>query len=170
MFEDIVTKWRFTPLRAYDETGRFIKTQDLESSLTGSLVHVYFELKHYAIRSKRTDNIASNTFSAISTQVKILERGSEKPRSPYKSLMLKGPSVLPRSPTKKKDQTNATNTFKTGHVLSSPQSILPANPSHLKQHATHSPTPRKQRGKKGRLKRKTKPRQPKTTASRLKRV
>ena len=119
MFEDIVTKWRFTPLRAYDETGRFIKTQDLESSLTGSLVHVYFELKHYAIKSKRTDNIAGNTFSAISTQVKILECGGEKPRSPYKSLMLKGPSVLPRSPTKKKDQTNTANTFKPGLVLSS---------------------------------------------------
>ena len=77
----------------YDTKNHFIKTDELESSLKGSLVHVYFELRHYAIKSKRTDSIAGNTFSAISTQVKVLERGSEQCRSPYKSMLLKGPTI-----------------------------------------------------------------------------
>ena len=63
--------------------GRFIKVHNLlvESSLTGSLVLVYFELKCYAIKSKKTDNImiAGNTFGAILTQVKVLvEPGTER--------------------------------------------------------------------------------------------
>jgi hypothetical protein len=78
------------------------------------LVLVYFELKHYAIRDKRTNAIMSNTVSAMATQVKVLERGAERRPSPYKSLMLKGPSFLPQSPSKKKDQTNAVNAFHPG--------------------------------------------------------
>ena len=118
LFDDIVPKWCATPLPAFDENGQFIKTHDLESLLPGSLVLVYFELKHYAIKSKRTDSIAGNTFSAISTQVKILERGVEKRRSPYKSLLLRGPSVLPQSSGKKREQTKTMNTFDTGNVPS----------------------------------------------------
>ncbi|KAF8801500.1 hypothetical protein BYT27DRAFT_6794916 [Phlegmacium glaucopus] len=53
------------------------------------------------MRDKRTNAITSNTFTAISTQIKILERAADRP-SPYKSLMLKGPTFLPQSPSKKK--------------------------------------------------------------------
>ena len=92
-FEDIVPKWCVSPLCAYDTKNHFMKTDELESSLKGSLVHVYFQLRHYAIKSKRTDGIAGNTFSAILTQVKVLERGSEQCRSPYRSMLLKGPTI-----------------------------------------------------------------------------
>ena len=63
-----------TPLPAFDANGKFIKVSDLENSLRGSLVLVYFELKHYAIKDKKTNGVAGNTFSAIATQVKILKR------------------------------------------------------------------------------------------------
>jgi hypothetical protein len=86
----------------------------LEDSLKGSLVLVYFELKHFAIRGKRTDGVAGNTFSAIATQVKILERGADRRPSPYKSQLLKGPKFLPQSPSLKKDQISAVNAFHPG--------------------------------------------------------
>ena len=116
VLEDIAPKWHVNrdPLPAFDMKGRFIKVHNLESLLTGSLVLVYFELKHYAIKSKKTDNIAGNTFSAISTQVKVLEPGTEHRQSPYKSLMLKGPIVLRK--IFKKDQTNAAINFNPGFV------------------------------------------------------
>jgi hypothetical protein len=65
--KDIVTRWRLTPLSAYDSAGTFIRIQDLETSLRGSLVLVYFQLKHYAIKDKKADKISSNMFSAIAT-------------------------------------------------------------------------------------------------------
>jgi hypothetical protein len=115
--EDIVTRWRLTPLSAYDAAGTFIRIQDLETSLRGSLVLVYFQLKHYAIKDKKTDKISSNTFSAVATQVKILQRAAERRPSPYKSLMLKGPIVLAQSPSKKKDQIAATVAFHPGRYV-----------------------------------------------------
>ena len=114
IFDEILPKWWATPLPAFDTGGKFIKVHDLEGSLRGSLVLVYFELKHYSIRDKRMNAIMSNTVSAMATQVKVLGRGTERRASPYKSLMLKGPSFLPQSPSKKKDQTNAVNTFHPG--------------------------------------------------------
>ena len=113
-FDDIVSRWRVTPLPAFDTTGKFIKIRDLENSLRGSLVLVYFEVRHYPIRDKRTNAIASNTVTAIATQVTVLERGSDRRPSPYKSQMLKGPKVLPQSPSKKKDQINAVKAFHSG--------------------------------------------------------
>ena len=114
MFEDVITRWRVTPLPAYDASGKFIKTHKLENSLRGSLVVVHFELKHYAIKDKKTNDIGSNTFSAIATQVKILESGVERRPSPYKSQLLKGPRFLSRSSSLKKDQMNAVNAFHPG--------------------------------------------------------
>jgi hypothetical protein len=111
MFDDLIPKWRVTPLPAFDATGKFLKIQDLEVSLRGALVLVYFELKHYSIKEKKSDCVASNTISAIATQVKILERGAERRPSPYKSLMLKGPSTLPHSPSEKKEQQDAAKDF-----------------------------------------------------------
>ena len=67
MFDDIITKWRATPLPAFDASGKFIKVGDLEDSLRGSLVLVYFELKHYTIKDQRSTGIASNTFTAIAS-------------------------------------------------------------------------------------------------------
>ena len=109
-----MSKWRVTPLPAFDAGGKFIKIDGLEESLRGSLVLVYFELKHYAIRDKKTDGIAGNTFSAIASQVKILERGADRRPSPYKSQMMKGPKFLPQSPSIKKDQVSAVNAFHPG--------------------------------------------------------
>jgi hypothetical protein len=117
MFDHIVTKWRVSPLPAFDVGGKFIKIHNLEDSLRGSLVLVYFELKHYSIRDKRNDGIAGNTFSAIATQVMVLERGAERRPSPYKSQMLKGPKTLPQSPSKKRDQVSAVNAFHPGNVV-----------------------------------------------------
>ena len=82
----------------------FVKTHELEHMLKGSLVLVHFELKHFPIKQKKSSNIAGNTFSAVATQVKILERAAERKPSPYKSLMLKGLTVLPHTPSKKKKQ------------------------------------------------------------------
>ena len=113
-YNDIVTRWRVTPLPAFDASGKFIKTAELEVSLMGSLVLVYFKLKHYPIRDKKTFGVAGNTFTAIATQVKILERGSARRPSPYKSLLLNGPTILPQSPSKKKDQLAAANAFHPG--------------------------------------------------------
>jgi hypothetical protein len=114
LFNDIVPRWRVTPLPAYDASGDFIKTHNLEVALKGSLVLVYFELRHYAIKDKRSNGVAGNTFTAIATQVKVLERGADRRPSPYKSQLLKGPSVLPQSPSKKKDQIGAVNAFHPG--------------------------------------------------------
>ena len=58
------------------------------------------------------DGIAGNTFSAISTQVKVLECKSEQRRSPYKSMLLKGPTIHQQSTSKKKDQLHTANAFK----------------------------------------------------------
>ena len=71
-----------TLLPAFDANGKFIKVHDLEGALRGSMVLVYFELKHYAIKDKRSTGIASNTISAISTQVKVLESGADRLPSP----------------------------------------------------------------------------------------
>jgi hypothetical protein len=101
-------------LPAFDTDGKFIKIDQLEVSLTGSLVLVYFELRHYAIKKKKTDIIGSNTFSAIATQVKILERAIERQPSAYRSLILKGPILLPQSPSKRKDQMAAARAFHPG--------------------------------------------------------
>jgi hypothetical protein len=114
-FDDIVPKWRVTPLPAFDANEKFIKTHELEVSLRGSLVLVYFELKHYSIKDKRSDSVAGNTFSAFATQVKILQRKADRRPATYKSLMLKGPKFLPQSPSKKKDQINAVNAFHPGN-------------------------------------------------------
>ena len=120
IFDDIVAKWRVTPLPGFDASGKFIKVSDLENSLRGSLVLVYFELKHYAIKDKKTNGVAGNTFSAIATQVKILERGPDRRPSPYKSLLLKGPKSLPQSPSKRKEQINAVNAFHPGNIILAP--------------------------------------------------
>jgi len=81
------------------------------------MVLVYFELKHYAIKDRKNDRVAGNTFSAIATQVKILERGADRRPSPYKSQMLKGPRVLPLTSSNKKDQINAVKAFHPGMLL-----------------------------------------------------
>lgn len=117
IYDDIVWKWRVTPLPAFDPNGKFIKAQNLEDPLKGSMVLVYFELKHYAIKNRKNDGIAGNTFSAIATQVKILERGTDRRPSPYKSQMLKGPRALPLASAKKKDQINAVKAFHPGKFL-----------------------------------------------------
>ena len=78
IFEDIVPRWRATPLLAFDTNGHYIKTHELEAALMGSLVLVYFELKHFPIEDKRSAVISNNTFSAVATQVKVLERGSKQ--------------------------------------------------------------------------------------------
>jgi hypothetical protein len=127
--EDIVSRWRVTPLSAYDSKGRFIKIQELEVSLMGSLVLVYFELKHYAIKDKKTDRVGGNTFSAVATQVKILERAAERRASPYKSLMMKGPVVLPQSPNKRLDQMAATIAFHPGKDLTPAYIIHHSHPT-----------------------------------------
>ena len=76
---------------------------------------VDFELRHYPIR-KSNGMISSNTFSATTTQVTILEQASQHFSSPYKSIMLKGPKFLPQSPSKKKDQINAVDAFHPGEL------------------------------------------------------
>jgi hypothetical protein len=113
-FENIVSRWRVSPLPAYDTNDQLIRIHDLEVQLRGSLVLVQFELRHYAIRDKRSNSIGTNTFSATATQIQVLERGALKNPSPYKSMMLKGPKHLPQSPSKKRDQVNAVAAFHPG--------------------------------------------------------
>jgi hypothetical protein len=100
-FQKIAPSWRVTPLPAFDFDRNFIKVQELEVSLRGSLVLVYFELKHYAIR-KRSSAVESNTISATVTQVTILERSAGRVASPYKSMMLKVPNSYRNHPQKKR--------------------------------------------------------------------
>ena len=102
---------------AFNPSGKFIKAHSLEDSLKGSLVLVYFELKHYAIKDRKNDGVAGNTFSAVATQVKILECGTDRRPSPYKSLMLKGPRVLPQTSAIKKEQISAVKAFHPGMSL-----------------------------------------------------
>ena len=127
LFDDILTKWRVTPLPAFDTSGKFIKAHDLEIALRGSLVLVYFELKHYSIRDKRMVGVSSNTVSAIATQVKILERGADRHPAPYKTQLMKGPNVLPQSPSKKEDQKNAVKAFHPSNMLPPNQPIPAGN-------------------------------------------
>ena len=117
-FDDIAPRWHVTPLPAFDASGNFIKTCQLKGSLRGALVLVYFQLRHYPIRNKRTNGITSNTFSVTATLVKILECGPECHPSPYKSLLMKGPMSLSQSPTKRKDQVNTVHTFHRGMACS----------------------------------------------------
>jgi hypothetical protein len=138
LFDDIAPRWRATPLPAFNTSGTFIKVHEQEFTLRGSLALVYFQLRHYPIRSKRNNGIAGNTFSATVTQVKILERGAERRSSPYKSQLLKGPISLPQSPSKKKDQTSAVLAFHPGTVvLSSLMSV--SNPLLASRHDGHRP-------------------------------
>ena len=117
-FDNIASRWHVTPLPVFDTSGKFIKTHELQVSLRGSLVLVYFELIHYPIKNKRMNRVARNTFSAIATQVKILEHAVHHCSTPYKSLLLKGPMLLPQSPSKKADQANAIHTFHPGKTVS----------------------------------------------------
>ncbi|KAF8814019.1 hypothetical protein BYT27DRAFT_7250431 [Phlegmacium glaucopus] len=73
VFEDIIPRWRISPLATYDTTQKFIKVNDLNIMLQHSSVLVHFELKHYAIRDKKTNSIGSNTFTALATQFKVME-------------------------------------------------------------------------------------------------
>ncbi|KAF8816198.1 hypothetical protein BYT27DRAFT_7248506 [Phlegmacium glaucopus] len=113
-FEQIIPKWRISPLAAYDTTQKFIKANDLDLMLRHSLVLVHFQLKHYAIRDKKSNSVGTNTFTALATQVKILEHGADRRPTAYKSRMLKGPTSLRQSPAKKKAQTEAVNVFHPG--------------------------------------------------------
>jgi len=117
LFDDITPRWRATPLPAYDTDGKFIDIRNHKVSLSGSLVLVYFQLRHYVIRNKRTNGVGGNTFSAVATQVKILQHAAERGSSPYKSLLLKGPTLLPQSPSVNKDQTAAVRAFHPGMIL-----------------------------------------------------
>jgi hypothetical protein len=99
-------------LATYDADGSYVKPYNLETALMGSLVLVYFQVKHYAIRNSKSAGLSSNTFSAMPTQVKILECAAESGPSPYKAIMLKGPTVLPQ---KKRDQIAAVNAFHPGN-------------------------------------------------------
>ena len=113
-FEDLVSKWRVSPLPAFDASGKFIKTRDLENALRGSMVLVYFEMRHYAIKEKKGTSITSNTVSAIATQVSVVESGADRLPSPYKSQILKGPKFLPQATSKRQDQLNAAKAFHPG--------------------------------------------------------
>jgi hypothetical protein len=115
-FNDIIYNWRATPLAAYNSKGGLINQRDLEVTLRGSLALVYFQLKHYSIRgkpdaAKEEASVSSNTITATAIQVKILESATKPKASPYRTQLMKGPIILPQSPTKRKDQGVAVNTF-----------------------------------------------------------
>jgi hypothetical protein len=93
-FHDLRYKWRVNPLSAFTLKGNLIKPRDLEITLQGSLVLVYFQLKHFSIK-EGTDKVKGNTFSALATQVIILETPKKLNPTPYKSRMLRGPTLLP---------------------------------------------------------------------------
>jgi hypothetical protein len=114
LFDDIASRWRVTPLHAFHPNGKFVNILEQEAALRGALVVVHFKLKHYAIKNKRTNGVGGNTFSAVATEVQILERPAEPQSTPYKSLLLKGPTSLPQSPSKKKDQARAVQAFHPG--------------------------------------------------------
>ena len=70
-FDNITSRWHATPLPAFNTSKKFIKVRDLEVTLRGVLVLVYFELRHYAIRDRRSNGVATNTFSATATSGKL---------------------------------------------------------------------------------------------------
>lgn len=100
----------------FDPTKTFVGVLDQEMVLPGSLVLVRFELKHYAIRNRNTRGVSGNTFTATVSAVEILERASPRLSSPYKSLLLKGPSPLPQAVSKRRDQERAVLAFHPGTV------------------------------------------------------
>jgi hypothetical protein len=116
-FDSIVSRWRVTPLPAFDIDEQLIRVRDLEVSLRGSLVLVHFELRHYGIKDKRTNIVVTNTFSAMATQVVVLEPAPIKTPSQYRNLLMKGPKRLPQSPTKIGDQKNAVEAFHPGDIF-----------------------------------------------------
>ncbi|KAF8816291.1 hypothetical protein BYT27DRAFT_7248382 [Phlegmacium glaucopus] len=115
MFKNIIHKWQVDPMRVYDAQGKLIKTHNLELSLKGSLILIQFSLRHYAIREKNNNGKASNTFSAMATEIQILEPAKKCTPSPYKILALKGPTFLPQSPSMRRDQISAANSFHPGN-------------------------------------------------------
>jgi hypothetical protein len=108
-WDKILRSWRPSPLVVYDSKNVFVNPGDLELSLRGSLVLVYFQMRHYEIQGK-DKKINGNTFTATVIQIKVLEEG-KKNRPSYKAQLLKGPVTLPQSPRKKKDQLAAVNAF-----------------------------------------------------------
>jgi hypothetical protein len=112
-FDDIIPRWRVTPLRAYHSNGDFIDVSEQETHLRGSLVLVTFKLRHYAIRNNANDGVRTNTFTATVTEVQILEPAQPQPTD-YKSALLKGPSLLPQPSAKQRDQMRAVQAFHPG--------------------------------------------------------
>jgi hypothetical protein len=109
-FDDIIARWRVTPLRAYHPNGDFINVNEQETYLRGSLVLVTFKLRHYAIRNSSNDGVKTNTFTATTTEVEILEHAPPQP-SNYRNALLKGPSSLPQPSSKRGDQMRAVQAF-----------------------------------------------------------
>jgi hypothetical protein len=95
--------YHVTPMLVYNMDNKFINPDNLMKHLLGVQALVYFNLKHYAIRHKDTNDIRGNTFLAYATQVKIVGKAKTL-KSPYKSKILKGPITLPQSPAKHKDK------------------------------------------------------------------
>ena len=77
------------PLAVY-VNDRFIQPLDVQAILTGALVEVQFELRHFSIAKKKEDS-----YNATIKQVLILQPGVERPSNAFKRRnLLDGPVRL----------------------------------------------------------------------------
>jgi hypothetical protein len=98
-FDDVATKWRVSPLPAFDLNGKNISIYALEAFLKESLVLVHFELKH-CLRDDNTPyaHIATrHIFTATPTNITVLAYDAERRPPLYKCPTLKPPTP-PQTP------------------------------------------------------------------------
>ena len=58
---------------------KFVELADVEETITGALVEIHFEFRHYHIKSKEQDS-----FNATVQQILVLQPGTIRPSTPYK--------------------------------------------------------------------------------------
>jgi hypothetical protein len=66
------------PLRVYQDKI-FVEPRDVIGALTGAVVEVYFEMRHYYLRDKKFD-----TFQVEIQQIRIVKPGSSVATSGFK--------------------------------------------------------------------------------------
>ena len=77
-FDDIKDNYNAIPLRVF-RNGEAVQMADIEKAIAGVLVEVQFELRHFAITTKKFDS-----FNASLEQMQILELGRECPPNVFK--------------------------------------------------------------------------------------
>jgi hypothetical protein len=93
LWEETKYTHQVQPVIAFDTNGNLIPAKLLNTKLKGSLCKVWFRIKHYRLKSERTDS-----FSGIIEQIVMLRPAHPKTPSPYRNREAKGP-YRPRAVT-----------------------------------------------------------------------